>query len=758
MPMNNPVLPGGAMSGFVASAVEYMTDAGQRSVLFLDVLRQRGDQYREHVAQTAPHVLQYAAELITDGRKLDEPVNYVLVRIIPPKDVEIDNDRRPFIVVDPRAGHGPGIGGFKADSEIGVAMKAGHPCYFIGFLPEPMPGQTIERIARAEAQFIETVISRHPDADGKPCVIGNCQAGWAVMILASLRPELFGPIIIAGAPLAYWAGVHGKYPMRYSGGLLGGSWLTALTSDLGAGKFDGAWLVQNFESQNPSNTLWTKQYNVYSKVDTEAERYLEFERWWGGHVNLNAEEIQFIVDELFVGNNLAAGRITMSDGQLVDLRNIRSPIVVFCSEGDNVTPPQQALHWILDLYADVDEIRAYGQTIVYTVHESIGHLGIFVSGGVAKKEHAEFSSNIDLIDILPPGLYEATFEAKGKETTSSDLVVGQWVMRCEARTLDDIRAMGGNSPEDERRFAAAKRVSELNLAAYQKFMRPWIKGMVTPQMAELARNLHPLRLQYEAFSSKNPFMSAVKSLAEKASEDRKQVSQDNLFFAFQEQLSKQIVHALDSWRDSQEAISEAAFLAVYGSPALQAAVGVDPQSSPSRRQEMSAAHSKMLEKRIAELKSRIGEGGLREAAIRGLLYVGSVRGMVDERSLEALRNVRRNDSGPRLTLSEFKMLVREQFFMLLLDREAALAAIPKLLPDNAGQRRAAFTAIREVLSASAAISGEIAKRLKRLAELFGLEAEEGLDKASNVTPLDPKSDTKSDPKSKPKSGPKPKAS
>ena len=460
------------MSGLVASAVEYMVDAGQRSLLFLDVMRQRGDQYREHVAQTAPHVLQYATELIMDGRKLDEPANYALVRIIPPEDIEIDLERRPFIVVDPRAGHGPGIGGFKADSEIGVAMKAGHPCYFIGFLPEPMPGQTIERVARAEALFIEKVISLHPKADGKPCVIGNCQAGWAVMILASLRPELFGPLIIAGAPLAYWAGVRGRYPMRYSGGLLGGSWLTALTSDLGAGKFDGAWLVQNFENQNPSNTLWTKQYNVYSKIDTEADRYLEFERWWGGHVNLNAEEIQFIVDELFIGNNLAAGKIEMSDGQKVDLRKIRSPILVFCSEGDNVTPPQQALHWILDCYADVDEIRAYGQTIVYTVHQSIGHLGIFVSGGVAKKEHAEFSSNIDLIDVLPPGLYEVTFEAKGDVTTNADLVVGQWVMRCEARTLDDIRVMGGNSPEDERRFAAAKRVSEMNLAAYQKFIQP----------------------------------------------------------------------------------------------------------------------------------------------------------------------------------------------------------------------------------------------------------------------------------------------
>jgi len=736
MPMEIPSLPGGPLSGVVASAVEYMVDAGQRSVLFLDIMRQRGDQYREHVAQTAPHVLQYAAELIMDGRKLDEPVNYALVRIIPPEGVELDLERRPFIVVDPRAGHGPGIGGFKADSEIGVAMKAGHPCYFVGFLPEPMPGQTIERIARAEALFVEKVISLHPQADGKPCVIGNCQAGWAVMILASLRPELFGPLIIAGAPLAYWAGVHGKYPMRYAGGLLGGSWLTALTSDLGAGKFDGAWLVQNFESQNPSNTLWTKQYNVYSKVDTEADRYLEFERWWGGHVNLNAEEIQFIVDELFVGNNLAAGKIEMSDGRKVDLRNIRSPILVFCSKGDNVTPPQQALDWILDCYADVDEIRAYGQTIVYTVHESIGHLGIFVSGGVAKKEHAEFSSNIDLIDVLPPGLYEATFEAKGEETTSSDLVVGQWVMRCEARTLDDIRAMGGNSPEDERRFAAAKRVSELNLAAYQKFVQPWIKSMTTPQLAETMRNLHPLRLQYEALSSQNPWMAMVKSAAEGVEENRKPVAKDNPFLAFQEQMSKQIVHVLDSWRDSQEALSEAIFLNVYGSPVLQAAVGIDPKSEPSRQREMSPEHRAMLEQRIAELKAKIGEGGLREAALRALLYVGSARGMVDERSIEALRQVRREHGGARVTLAEFKTLVREQFFMLLLDKDATLAAIPKLLPDDLNQRRAAFAAIRQVLSASEAISGERADRLKRIAELFGVDS--GEEATSNVAPFDPK--------------------
>src|SRR5258706_7581292 len=127
MSTNSPAISGDALPGLFASAFEFLVDTGQRSVLFLDVMRQRGMQYREHLAETAPHVLNYAVELIIDGRKLERPVNYGLVRVAPPSGVKIDIRRRPFVVVDPRAGHGPGIGGFKADSEIGVAMAAGHP-------------------------------------------------------------------------------------------------------------------------------------------------------------------------------------------------------------------------------------------------------------------------------------------------------------------------------------------------------------------------------------------------------------------------------------------------------------------------------------------------------------------------------------------------------------------------------------------------------------------------------------------------------
>ncbi|MBS3651534.1 DUF3141 domain-containing protein [Pseudaminobacter sp. 19-2017] len=709
--------------GPLSAWFEYLQDAAQRSILFWDVMRQRGNQYREHMSENAPHVLSFTPELLIDGRGLERPVNYALVRIVPPKGATIDETRRPFVIVDPRAGHGPGIGGFKADSEIGVALKAGHPCYFIGFLPDPMPGQTIEDIARAEAIFLEHVISLHPDADGKPCVIGNCQAGWAVIMLAALRPELFGTIIIAGSPLSYWQGVHGKYPMRYSGGLLGGSWLTALASDLGNGKFDGAWLVQNFENQNPANTLWTKPYNLYSKIDTEAPRYLGFELWWGGHVNVNAEEIQFIVDELFVGNNLAAGRITTSDGTAIDLRSIRSPIVVLCSKGDNITPPQQALDWILDLYDSVDEIRSFGQTIVYSVHETIGHLGIFVSAGVARKEHGEFSQNIDLIDALPPGLYEATFEPKTAEIAGADYISGDWVMRCEARTLDDIRALGGNDAADERRFATAANVSEVNLALYRTFLQPAVRAMVTEPFAEQLRQFHPLRLQYQFFSDQNPLMAFIGKMAEGVKENRSPASDDNPFVKLQEHASRQIVAGLEAWRTTAENWAERTFLTVYGLPVLQSAVGIDPaDDGPFRRAAKTALHRKVIQSRIDELKAHIDTGGVRECLARGLLYVGMERGRADERGFAAIRRMRSiGDGQSRLTLTEFETLIREQFLMLLIDQQATLEAIPHLLPSDPALRRKALASLQDIVTASGALSGGALARWERIVDLFEVE-------------------------------------
>ena len=74
--------------GLFAPFFEYVVDAAQRSILFWDVMRQRGNQYREHMAETVPHVLDYQAELVMDGRTFERPVNYLLARIIPPAGVK----------------------------------------------------------------------------------------------------------------------------------------------------------------------------------------------------------------------------------------------------------------------------------------------------------------------------------------------------------------------------------------------------------------------------------------------------------------------------------------------------------------------------------------------------------------------------------------------------------------------------------------------------------------------------------------------
>src|SRR5215472_10963861 len=148
-------MPGEAFGAWLApfaaigSLQEYWVDAWQRSILSLDVLRQRGNNFVEHNARKVPHVLSFAAELVLDGRSLPRPVNYALARILPSQDTAIDPRKRPFIIFDPRAGHGPGIGGMKHDSEIGVALGAGHPCYFVGFTPNPVEGQTVEDVCRA---------------------------------------------------------------------------------------------------------------------------------------------------------------------------------------------------------------------------------------------------------------------------------------------------------------------------------------------------------------------------------------------------------------------------------------------------------------------------------------------------------------------------------------------------------------------------------------------------------------------------------
>jgi pimeloyl-ACP methyl ester carboxylesterase len=652
----------------------YAVDTFQRSVLFLDTLRERGNAYHEHEAAGRPPLLHFDHETVLDARTFARPVNYALVRIVPPKGVSVDPTNRPYVIIDPRAGHGPGIGGFKDDSQVGVALRAGHPVYFVVFFPDPEPGQTLPDVCAAEQVFIRKVRELHPKSP-KPAVVGNCQGGWAAMMLAASDPEAAGPIVINGAPMSYWGGAwsegEGDNPMRYSGGLLGGTWLSSLSADLGNGVFDGAHLVSNFANLNPANALWDKYYNLYAKIDTEAPRFLEFERWWGGFYLMNRDEIEWITQNLFVGNKVWKSATGVT-GKMFDLREIRQPIVLFASMGDNITPPQQAFNWVADLYGSTDEIKARGQVIVGLLHETVGHLGIFVSGKVATKEHAQIVEVLKSIEALPPGLYGM----KIAQTKAKDGSVAYDVSFVE-RQLEDITAqLNRFERRDEEPFEAVARVSEFNQRAYELFAQPIVQAMSNETTAELGRQLHPMRLEQAIASDRNPWLAWVAPMAAAVKAARQPAADDSPLKAIERAGSELISASLDYQRDVRDALSEAQFFTTFGVvfPAFHPGGNEAPAPAAAR------AHERELPL-VREALAAIEQGGYAEALARAGCLLARKGEPFPLARIELKAQIARDyrDLLPALESDEWHRIRGRQEIICRYEPEQALATLPSLL-------------------------------------------------------------------------------
>ena len=673
-------------------AAQYAVDSAQRSILFWDTLRQRGNNFLDHERQGLPPVLRFDYEMVLDGRTLERPVNYALVRIVPPKGVTIDPKRRPFVIIDPRGGHGPGIGGFKDDSQVGVALHEGHPVYFVIFFPNPEPGQTLLDVCNAERDFVHRVRELHPDAP-KPGLVGNCQAGWAAMMLAAAHPDDTGPVVVVGAPMSYWGGAwrenEGDNPMRYAGGLLGGTWLASLISDLGAGKFDGAWLVQNFENLNPANTFWDKYYQVFANVDSEAPRFLEFERWWGGYYLLNREEIEWITQNLFVGNKLWSGTVKGAAAGAFDLRQIKVPIVMFASMGDNITPPQQAFNWVADVYGSTEEIKARGQVIVGLMQEEVGHLGIFVSGKVAKKEGTQIASVLKSIEALPPGLYGMQItekkDAGGKPAYEVNLV--------ELR-LEEVGArLNRFKRVDEKPFEAAKVVSEFNQRAYEIFGRPLVKAFANEYGAKLSREFHPLRFQRWAISDRNPFLGWLAPAAQAVKAQRQALASEHPARQMESTVSEVLSASLDCYRALRDAVAEATFFQVYGN--LFALYPGDERNPETVAPELDARELPFVKGALAS----IDKGGYAEALAR----VGFLMAHRDEPlplarvqlASDLLEDYR--DLLPDLPRDEARRIGGEQEIIARYEPDKAVGTLPVLLAKRQDRDRL-LTLLERVLA------------------------------------------------------------
>jgi poly(3-hydroxyalkanoate) synthetase/tellurite resistance protein len=704
---------------------EYMIDTMQRGILYSDIIRKRGNIYLEHLKKGQPPVLVFDYELIIDGRTLEKPVNYSLVRITDrrkktqdgkkEKRVSKTKDRfpkRPIIIIDPRAGHGPGIGGSKEDSEIGLALDYGHPVYFIMFFTSPVHGQTIGDIQKAEIAFVEKVQSLHPDAD-KPAIIGNCQAGWAAALVAADRPDICGPLVLNGSPLSYWGGVEGSNPMRYKGGLLGGVWVNSLLSDLGNGVFDGANLVMNMENLNPANTFWSKYYHVYENVDTEEERFLEFEKWWGGFFMLTKDEIHFIVDSLFVGNRLERGKLRLDDeNNEVDIKNITDPIIVFASGGDNITPPQQALNWIAKVYKNTDEIKKNNQVIIYLVHEDIGHLGIFVSTKVANREHKEILGTVDMISYLSPGLYEMVIE---EDDTTAENWEDHFKVGFRSREIEDILKLDDGF-DDEAGFLPVSTVSSSMDKFYNAYLSPFVSMFSNEMSAEVLKQLHPLRTQRYLFSDLNPFAIPYKTWAKYVKKYRKQAPKDNFYRKMEKNISHAVVHAFDLYRDTRDLSQEVFFKQIYGNPLVQ--FFYKDYFEENIWKEAEEIVEKGPDAVDSRLRSKMDKGGFPEGVLRIIIAIASADEIIDKSEFAAVQSIIRNHPKlSRLKPVQLRKIAIEQSRLLHLDREKALKTLPKLIHYKKDRREALEIAEKIALSDSV-IHEKEEKIIKRIESIM----------------------------------------
>jgi pimeloyl-ACP methyl ester carboxylesterase len=627
-------------------------------------------------------VLRFKYETVLDGRTLERPVNYALVRIIPPDGVSVDPQKRPYIIIDPRGGHGPGIGGFKDDSQVGVALRAGHPVYFVIFFRDPEPGQTLLDVCAAEREFVHKVRALHPRS-AKPAIVGNCQGGWAAMMLAASDPDETGPLVIVGAPMSYWGGAwregEGDNPMRYAGGILGGTWLASLSADLGNGKFDGAHLVQNFEYLNPANTFIDKYYRVFANADTEPPRFLEFERWWGGYFLLNREEIEWITRNLFVGNKLWSGEVQAGPrgSGVFDLRQIRSPIIMFASLGDNITPPQQAFNWVADVYGSTEEIKARGQVIVGLMQEEVGHLGIFVSGKVAQKEYTQIVEVMKSIELLPPGLYGMQIhERKADGKTDYE------VQFHEVRLEEVVERLNRHQRVDEKPFEAVAAISEFNQRAYELFAQPLVEATSDELTATTMRRLHPLRMQRWALSDLNPWLAWLPGAAEWVKANRQAFPADHPLRRAEAGVVELASATLEYHRALRDALAEALFFHVYGNlfslyiadreAAAQVPAPTDVRELPI----------------VQEALAAIDKGSYPEAFAR-IGFLVTRRGDVPLSRLEAGQQMLKDYEAflPAVPLEQMRRIAGEQEIIATYETDKAIAALPALVAERKDRER-----------------------------------------------------------------------
>jgi hypothetical protein len=393
---------------------------------------------------------------------------------------------------------------------------------------------------------------------------------------------------------------------------------------------------------------------------------------------MNREEIEWITQNLFVGNKLWTGEVRSKAGKAFDLREIRSPIILFASLGDNITPPQQAFNWVADVYGSTEEIKSRGQVIVGLMHGDVGHLGIFVSGKIAKREHRQIVSVMKSIEALPPGLYAMRIIEHRGQGGEIDYDV-----EFEERRLEEVtERLNRFKRADEAPFEAVEAVSDFNQRAYELYARPLVQATANDFTAKLGREFHPLRFEKWSVSDRNPLLWWLGPLAQMVKAQRLAVGPDQRLRKAEAAYGEVVSATLDYYRDLRDATSEALFFQTYGNLfAMYVADRVDREGeAPVDPRELPFVKAAL---------AAIGEGGYPEALARAGELLARRGKPVPLARLELKAELVREyaDLLPDLPVHEWKRIRGEQDAIVRFEPERAVETLPRLLADPGDRER-----------------------------------------------------------------------
>jgi hypothetical protein len=314
------------------------------------------------------------------------------------------------------------------------------------------------------------------------------------------------------------------------------------------------------------------------------------------------------------------------------------------------------------------------------MHQNIGHLGIFVSGKVAKKEHAQIVEVLKSVEALPPGLYAMAI----KEHKGAGGKV-EYEVEFRERSLEEMAGrLNRVGRVDEKPFEAVEKLSEFNQSAYELFGRPFVQAMANEGTAEIAREFHPLRAQRWAVSSVNPWLAWLPSVAEAVKRERREVGPDHPARKAERFLSEAVSASFDQYREIRDATSEAAFFEIYGSMfslfLAETGAGAKGAAAPADALELPV---------VKDALAAIGKGGFPEALTRTAALIGRKGPTVplERVALKGELTKEYRDLLPDLALDQWRRIRGEQDIIVRYAPEQALATLPRLLADPADRER-----------------------------------------------------------------------